>query len=78
MSWIERDGPVVVSPKRNGFGSIVIGKMVQMSFDCKPTADYAQSGFSWRLDCAAEKVMEENQPGIPVDRGQREIAHPAR
>ena len=68
MSWTESDGPTVVAPKKLGFGSTVIGKMVQMSFDCKPTAHYAQSGFSWRLDCAAEKVSEEKHPAIPVDR----------
>ncbi len=64
MSWTESDGPPVVAPTRLGFGSTVIGRLVKSSFDCEVTTDFARSGFSWRLDCPAEKVIEANLAGV--------------
>ena len=76
MSWTESDGPPVVAPARRGFGSKVIDKMVRSSFDCEVTTDFAPSGFSWRLDCPAEKIIEANQPDDAADvEIEREIPH---
>lgn len=58
MTWTESDGPPVVSPKRLGFGSTLTGKVVKMSLSGEVAADYAPSGFSWRLDCPADNVIE--------------------
>ena len=70
MTWTESDGPPVVAPKRRGFGTTVIGRMVKMSLDCDATADFAPAGFSWRIDCPARKVLEEN-PASAVADGER-------
>ena len=67
MSWTESDGPPVVAPKRKGFGTTVIGRMVKMSLDCDATADFAPSGFSWRIDCPAQKVLEEKHSSDQLD-----------
>ena len=60
MTWTESDGPPVVVPKRTGFGSTVIGRMAKMSLDCETSADFLPSGFSWRMDCPVEKIMDES------------------
>lgn len=58
MTWREFDGPVVVAPSQSGFGSTVTGKMVRMSLDGEVTAEFAPSGFSWRLDCPWENIID--------------------
>lgn len=58
MTWTESDGPVVVPPSRNGFGSMVTGKMVKMSLDAEVTTDFAPNGLSWRLECPLKNVLE--------------------
>ena len=58
MSWEERGGPPVTKPARRGFGSQVIGDMVNMSLGCKAEIDYAATGFRWRIACPAQKIVE--------------------
>ncbi len=57
IEWIERDGPRVTPPKRRGFGTTIISAMAQASVDGEVELDYRQSGVTWRLRCAAGKVM---------------------
>lgn len=61
MTWTESDGPPVVPPQRSGFGSTVINKMVRMSVDGEVEIKFALSGFSWRLDCPLENVMNKEE-----------------
>jgi two-component sensor histidine kinase len=58
MSWSETDGPPVAPPKRRGFGSMVIDSMVKTSLDADVEVAYAPTGFSWRLSCAAARVLQ--------------------
>ncbi len=58
MTWIESDGPPVVPPQHKGFGSTVTGKLVRMSVDGDVDTEFAPSGFSWRLDCPLESIMD--------------------
>lgn len=58
LTWSEFDGPVVVAPSQSGFGSTVTGKMVRMSLDGEVTAEFAPSGFSWRLECPWENIID--------------------
>ncbi len=58
MSWIEKGGPKVAKPKRSGFGTTVIDRMVKMSFGCDITIKYASAGFQWRVACPAEGLVE--------------------
>lgn len=64
MTWTESDGPPVTLPTRRGFGSVVTGKMVKMSLDGNVTADFAPSGFSWRLECPARNVIDDSTAAL--------------
>src|SRR5262249_41718963 len=58
MSWTERDGPPVSTPKQRGFGTIVIEAMAEYSVDGAVQLDYAPSGLTWRLTCPAVSALE--------------------
>ena len=58
ISWIERDGPPVVTPMRQGFGSTVIKNMIELSLDGEATLDYAPSGIVWRFACRSNKALD--------------------
>jgi two-component sensor histidine kinase len=64
MSWTEREGPPVSAPKRRGFGTIVMEAMAARSVDGNVDLDYAPSGLTWRLTCAAVTALE------PLERQQ--------
>jgi two-component sensor histidine kinase len=58
MSWTERKGPPVSPPERHGFGSTVLGSMVEHSVGGEVELDYAPSGLMWRLTCLAANALE--------------------
>jgi PAS domain S-box-containing protein len=58
MSWVERDGPPVFTPKRRGFGTIVMKAMAERSVDGTVDLDYAPRGATWRLTCPAANAQE--------------------
>ena len=58
LTWTETNGPPVVPPTRRGFGSTVTGTMVKMSLGGEVTTEFAPSGFTWRVDCPAEAVVD--------------------
>jgi two-component sensor histidine kinase len=60
MSWVERDGPHVSAPKRQGFGTIVMEAMVESSVDGTVDLDYAPSGVTWRLTCPVANALAPN------------------
>jgi PAS domain S-box-containing protein len=58
MNWIERDGPRVSAPERQGFGGTVIDLMARRTVDGSVQLDYAPSGLMWRLTCPAMNALE--------------------
>jgi PAS domain S-box-containing protein len=58
MSWTERSGPPVSPPERHGFGSTVVGSMVERSVGRKVELNYAPSGLVWRLTCPAANALD--------------------
>jgi PAS domain S-box-containing protein len=60
MSWVERDGPPVSAPKRQGFGTIVMEAMAESSVHGTVDLDYAPSGVTWRLTCPAGNALGPN------------------
>jgi len=58
MSWSEREGPPVSAPKRRGFGTTVMERMVKGSLSGTIDLDYAPAGLTWRLTCPAESALE--------------------
>ena len=57
MSWRESNGPLVQVPTRKGFGRTVIERLVETSVEGSVKVDYAEDGFSWRLETAARNVL---------------------
>ena len=62
MTWTESGGPPVPQPQRSGFGSIVTVDMVRTSLDAEVESAFAPDGFSWRLDCALDIIVEKEAP----------------
>jgi PAS domain S-box-containing protein len=58
MSWIEHDGPPVSAPTKRGFGTTVMQALAERSVGGKVDLDYAPSGLTWRLTCAAANALE--------------------
>jgi PAS domain S-box-containing protein len=58
IGWTECDGARVESPKRHGFGNMVISTVAKASVDGDVELHYAPTGLIWRLKCSADKVLE--------------------
>jgi PAS domain S-box-containing protein len=49
LLWRERGGPPVVPPTRQGFGSILLEKVVAQDFRAQPTIRFATEGLSYAI-----------------------------
>ena len=58
MRWRETEGPTVVAPARNGFGSTVIRDMIRLNLRGDATLQYDSEGVVWEFDCPIENVLE--------------------
>jgi two-component sensor histidine kinase len=47
FKWIERDGPPVTPPTQTGFGSTVLGPMVQSAINGDVDLRYDPAGLTW-------------------------------
>lgn len=61
MSWIECDGPPVQFTTRRGFGSLVIDRMARNALDAAVALRFAPEGITWRLECAAARVLDDRR-----------------
>ncbi len=59
LSWIEGNGPPVVKPTSQGFGSVVLSKMARAGLGADISHEYPCTGMRWSLDCPAPKALEE-------------------
>jgi hypothetical protein len=69
MSWTENEGPPVVAPTRQGFGSKVINGMAKHSLAGEVALDYARSGLMWQLTCPAASALEPQEREGNRDKG---------
>ena len=53
FSWVERDGPRVKPPRKEGFGS----QLVSMTFSKTPRISYAEKGFEFAVEVPLAQVM---------------------
>lgn len=58
MHWREQGGPPVKAPSGRGFGSIVVGAMIESSLDAQVEVGFPATGFCWKLQCSAGKVLD--------------------
>ena len=56
MSWREQGGPPVSIPPSQGFGSMVITRLVTESLNADVKLDFEVTGLLWRLECPAVEV----------------------
>jgi len=49
LEWVERDGPVVQVPARQGFGYLVITELVAQALQGTAKLDYLPDGVCWQL-----------------------------
>jgi PAS domain S-box-containing protein len=57
LSWVESDGPRVIPPSRQGFGTTVLDTLMRAAFQCTVDYRFEAEGVVWRLDCSASKLV---------------------
>jgi two-component sensor histidine kinase len=50
LEWVEQDGPAVQSPKRHGFGFLVITELVAQALQGAAKIDFSTDGVRWYLE----------------------------
>jgi two-component sensor histidine kinase len=58
VNWVERHGPRVWQPERQGFGTTVTSTMVKQTLKGEVQLDYAPSGLAWHLTCPTRNALE--------------------
>lgn len=51
FSWTEREGPPVIPPTHNGYGSQVLTKMIERGLSASVSLAFPTEGVTWILDC---------------------------
>ncbi len=69
LKWIERGGPPVVLPARQGFGTTVIQRVAGQSLRGSATLDYLPQGVVWALRAPRSAVLDNAHADSP--RGDR-------
>lgn len=60
LVWEESGGPRVQAPRRTGFGSVVIERLVAQSLKAQVKGDFAPTGLIWRLDIPVDLLQPAN------------------
>ena len=68
LSWIESGGPPARTPQRNGFGSVVIDRMIAQAVGGRAEMCYDPDGFKWRLLVSPEYFEALPEGGRPLRR----------
>jgi two-component sensor histidine kinase len=59
MTWRERGGPLVSTPRREGFGHTAMIRMIEHAFDADVALDYDPKGVTWSMRAPLAAVVEE-------------------
>ena len=57
FQWSERGGPPVAAPTRQGFGRILIEKIVGHEFGAQPRIEFAPDGLSYEIETSLSAVV---------------------
>lgn len=67
LDWVESGGPAVVPPKRAGFGSRLIERVVAQKLGGEVRLDYAPEGFRYSLETTMDRLaLREAQELVPA------------
>ena len=58
MQWVEERGPKVSAPTRRGFGSLVMGPIVESALGGSVEIDFLESGLIWKLTALVSDGVE--------------------
>ena len=62
LGWQEVGGPKVQEPSELGFGSTLMGSLVEAAFGTSAKVDYAPDGLKWRMEAARGAILETDHP----------------
>ncbi len=76
LTWSEDGGPTVAPPRRQGFGSTLLGQVTGRELNGEITVDYLPSGVRVRLRAGAQAVAERPDvvPEVPSNRVTETVA----
>lgn len=57
MDWVERDGPLVQTPKRQGFGFLIMTDLVGQAVRGTATLEFSPDGVHWHLEFPASHAL---------------------
>jgi two-component sensor histidine kinase len=57
MDWVERDGPLVQTPNRQGFGFLIMTDLVGQALRGSATLDFSPEGVQWHLEFPASHAL---------------------
>jgi PAS domain S-box-containing protein len=60
FQWLEHDGPPVVAPTRQGFGSLLLEKLASQDFDTLPEIKFGPHGLSYSIDASLAIMIADN------------------
>jgi hypothetical protein len=58
MQWAEEHGPKVSAPTRRGFGSLIMGPVLESALGGKVEIDFPVSGLIWKLSALVSDGLE--------------------
>jgi two-component sensor histidine kinase len=58
IDWVERGGPPVGAPKRQGFGGVVLGQMMELSLSGTAKLEFASEGVHWSFEGPVEHALD--------------------
>jgi two-component sensor histidine kinase len=70
IRWIERGGPAVRPPQRNGFGHLVITSIVPTTLQGSASIDYDGDGVCWTIVTPSQNLLAEGETATAVKPGR--------
>jgi PAS domain S-box-containing protein len=62
ITWTEDKGQPIAAPKRTGFGSMVIRRMIASAVRGDVQFEFTPTGLNWRLECPLDAISGQKKP----------------
>lgn len=79
FTWKEKGGPIVRPPSREGFGTLMIERVLSQQLQAKVTLDYCPDGLYCEIRAPMLRLLsaaaedEDERPGTRLDEGQQNV-----